>query len=195
MTRENRIWRVGELAEATGLSVRTLHHYDEIGLLRADQRTGAGHRLYDEADVRRLHRILALRGFGLSLAEVAQVLDGVLEDPTGLIQRQLSQVEDQLRVAQRLRRGLVGVLEGLEQEHEPSVEKLIDLIEGMTAMTRTLTVEEFRDLTEKRRQATAAMTEEEIAAANAAREKWREGKSEEELLELEKNRRAMMPTD
>jgi DNA-binding transcriptional MerR regulator len=195
MTRENRIWRVGELAEATGLSVRTLHHYDEIGLLRADQRTGAGHRLYGETDVRRLHRILALRGFGLSLAEVAQVLDGELEDPTGLIQRQLSQVEDQLRVAQRLRRGLVGVLEGLEQAHEPSVEKLIDLIEGMTAMTRTLTVEEFRDLTEKRRQATAAMTDEEIAAANAAREKWREGKSEEELLELEKNRRAMMPAD
>ncbi len=177
------------------MSVRTLHHYDEIGLLRADQRTGAGHRLYGEADVRRLHRILALRGFGLSLAEVAQVLDGELEDPTGLIQRQLSQVEDQLRVAQRLRRGLVGVLEGLAQEHEPSVEKLIDLIEGMTAMTRTLTVEEFRDLTEKRRQATAAMTEEQIAAANAAREKWREGKSEEELMEMEKNRRAMMPSD
>ncbi|HEY2765788.1 MAG TPA: MerR family transcriptional regulator [Pseudonocardiaceae bacterium] len=69
-------WRVGELAERTGLTVRALHHYHEIGLLVPSLRTHAGHRCYAEADVQRLHRILALRGFGFSLAEIGQVLDG-----------------------------------------------------------------------------------------------------------------------
>ena len=46
------VWKVGELAEQTGVSVRTLHYYDEIGLLSPSQRTGSGHRLYDAADLR-----------------------------------------------------------------------------------------------------------------------------------------------
>lgn len=60
-------WKVGELAAETGLTVRTLHHWDELGLLTPSERTGAGYRLYSDADVRRLYRIVALRGLGLSL--------------------------------------------------------------------------------------------------------------------------------
>jgi DNA-binding transcriptional MerR regulator len=193
MNDEDRTWRVGELAEATGLSVRTLHHYDEIGLLRAVRRTGAGHRLYGDVEVRRLHRILALRGFGLSLAEVGQVLDGDPGDPKELVRRQLEQVQDQLRAGQRLHHGLTAVLEGLEQEREPSVEKLIELIEGMTAMTRSLTVEEFVELSERRRKKLEGMTAEEIAAAEAARSKWREALTDEEIAELEGKRRELLP--
>jgi len=65
-----RTWRVGELAEATGLTVRTLHHYEQIGLLAPARRTEGQQRLYDEHDVRRLYRIRALRDLGLSLGEV-----------------------------------------------------------------------------------------------------------------------------
>jgi DNA-binding transcriptional MerR regulator len=50
-------WRVGELARRTGLTVRALHHYDEIGLLRPSLRTPSGHRLYAGADVSRLQQI------------------------------------------------------------------------------------------------------------------------------------------
>lgn len=64
-----RYWRIGELAEATGLTVRTLHHYEHIGLLAPAERTEGHQRLYDERDVRRLYRIRALRDLGLSLAE------------------------------------------------------------------------------------------------------------------------------
>lgn len=46
-------WRVGELARATGLTVRTLHYYDEIGLLKPSHRTGSGHRWYSAGDVQR----------------------------------------------------------------------------------------------------------------------------------------------
>jgi len=71
----DRRWKVGELAEATGLTVRALHHYDEVGLLVPSERTSAGHRLYDEQDVRRLYRVLALRELGLGLDEIASLLD------------------------------------------------------------------------------------------------------------------------
>jgi MerR family transcriptional regulator, thiopeptide resistance regulator len=54
-------WSIGELAARTGLTVRTLRHYDEIALARPSHRTSAGHRRYDDADLRRLHRIVALR--------------------------------------------------------------------------------------------------------------------------------------
>ncbi|MGC9669343.1 MerR family DNA-binding protein [Planosporangium sp. 12N6] len=62
----------------------------------------------------------ALRGFGLSLAEVGQVLDGRGADPRGLLQRQLAQVDERIEVAQRLRRMLLGVLAGLGGTAEPS---------------------------------------------------------------------------
>jgi MerR family transcriptional regulator, thiopeptide resistance regulator len=67
--------RVGELAAATGLTVRTLHYYGEIGLLVASTRTDAGHRLYADADVERLYRICLLRRLGLPLGEIARALD------------------------------------------------------------------------------------------------------------------------
>src|SRR6185369_5694526 len=70
-----RSWRIGELAEATGLTVRTLHHYEHIGLLAPDSRTEGRQRLYDEDDVRRLYRIRALRDLGLSLADIGRMLD------------------------------------------------------------------------------------------------------------------------
>ncbi|MGH2597039.1 MAG: MerR family transcriptional regulator [Actinomycetota bacterium] len=53
--------RIGELAGRAGLTVRTLHHYDQIGLVRASDRTDAGHRRYSEADIRRLYQVVALR--------------------------------------------------------------------------------------------------------------------------------------
>ena len=71
---------VGDLARATGLTVRTLHHYDRLGLL-SPGRDAAGRRRYGPAETRRLHQIIALRGFGLPLAEIARLLEGEGPDP------------------------------------------------------------------------------------------------------------------
>src|SRR6266540_480829 len=65
--------RIGELAAATGLTVRTLHYYEEIGLLIPSGRTNAGHRLYDDTDVARLYRICLLRRLGLPLVVYADI--------------------------------------------------------------------------------------------------------------------------
>src|SRR4026209_262928 len=67
--------KVGELARRTGLTVRTLHHYDEIGLLKPSLHTDAGYRLYTAADVARLQQALSLRQLGFSLEEVCDCLD------------------------------------------------------------------------------------------------------------------------
>lgn len=71
----SRRFRVSELAELSGVSVRTLHYYDEIGLLSPSDRTGAGYRLYDESELLRLQQILIRRELGFSLAQIGRALD------------------------------------------------------------------------------------------------------------------------
>jgi DNA-binding transcriptional MerR regulator len=195
MSTENRTWRVGELAEATGLSVRTLHHYDEIGLLRPGWRSTSGRRQYDAADIRRLHRIVALRGFGLSLGEIGQVLDGELTDPRALIRSQLDLVEEQLASAAQVRRRLLDVLDGLDRAHEPSAHTLIELIEVTTTMNRRLTREEFDAMAETRRRLTADLTPEEREEMETRRRRAMEALTPDELDRLRQARDAMLPTD
>src|SRR5512146_1429229 len=66
---------VGDLARLTGVTVRALHHYDEIGLVRPSERTAAGYRLYSDADVHRLQQVLLFRELGLPLEEIAAAID------------------------------------------------------------------------------------------------------------------------
>jgi MerR family transcriptional regulator, thiopeptide resistance regulator len=66
---------VGELAKLTGVTVRALHHYDELGLVRPSARSDAGYRLYDDADVMRLQQVLVYRELGLPLDQIAAVLE------------------------------------------------------------------------------------------------------------------------
>ena len=82
-----RLWKVGELAKQTGLTVRALHHYDEIGLLSPSHRSEAGYRLYDGEDIARLLQILSLRQLGFSLDETGDCLsrpENTLEHVLGL---------------------------------------------------------------------------------------------------------------
>ncbi|GAB3546734.1 DNA-binding transcriptional MerR regulator [Actinopolyspora lacussalsi] len=77
---------VGEVARLSGVTVRTLHHYDEIGLLSPSGRSTAGHREYSDADLERLRRVLAYRELGFGLTDIAEILDG--GDPTDQLRRQ-----------------------------------------------------------------------------------------------------------
>lgn len=131
-------WKVGEVAKATGLTVRALHHYDELGLLVPSERTPAGHRLYAEGDLRRLYRILALRQVRLPLTEIDSVID---DEGPGLIEtvrRHLERVDRDLERGQRLRRSLVRILDALERSLEPSIDQFIDAMEAMTVIETTV---------------------------------------------------------
>ncbi|HET9103082.1 MAG TPA: MerR family transcriptional regulator [Solirubrobacteraceae bacterium] len=79
---------VKSVAELTGVSIRTLHHYDALGLLEPSGRTEAGYRLYDHADLERLQEILVWRQLGFSLAEIAELLDDPGHDRGAALRRQ-----------------------------------------------------------------------------------------------------------
>ncbi|MGW7466923.1 MerR family transcriptional regulator [Streptomyces xantholiticus] len=81
-------WSVGQVARFAGVTVRTLHHYDEIGLLHPSGRSGSGHRRYDDADLDRLQQILFYRELGFPLEEVAVLLDDPDVDPRAHLRRQ-----------------------------------------------------------------------------------------------------------
>src|SRR5207253_6889404 len=92
-------WKVGELAARTGLTVRTLHHYDAIGLLSPSGRTGSnhgsGHRLYTAADVARLQQILSLKMLGFGLEQIREYLTRSNYDPRQVVRLHLERVRGQ----------------------------------------------------------------------------------------------------
>ncbi|MEU4368931.1 MerR family transcriptional regulator [Micromonospora chersina] len=81
-------YTVGQVARAARVTVRTLHHYDEIGLLSPSGRTAAGYRRYDDADLERLQLIRAYRELGFPLEEIAEILDDPGGDPLPHLRRQ-----------------------------------------------------------------------------------------------------------
>lgn len=81
-------YSVGQVAGFAGVTVRTLHHYDGIGLLSPSRRTAADHRRYTGADLDRLQRVLFYRELGFPLEEVAALLDDPEADPAGHLRRQ-----------------------------------------------------------------------------------------------------------
>jgi DNA-binding transcriptional MerR regulator len=89
--RGNPVYRVSEFAEKAGVTVRTLHHYDRLGLLKPSGRTEAGYRLYGERDFARLQQIVTLKFIGLPLANIRTLLDSSDLDinATLRLQRQL----------------------------------------------------------------------------------------------------------
>jgi DNA-binding transcriptional MerR regulator len=117
------------LAAATGVTVRTLHHFDEIGLLSPTERSPTGHRLYTGADVARLHRIVALRRLGVPLSGIAAALSGA-GDAVDLVRRQRDQVAAEIGVHQRLRERLDAVLRALRGGGRPTVDQLIQIVEA-----------------------------------------------------------------
>jgi DNA-binding transcriptional MerR regulator len=141
--------KVGELARVTRLTVRTLHHYDEIGLLRPSDRTYSGYRLYSPEDVRRLYRIVALRGLGLGLEEIGEALDREGSGAREAVQRHLDELEQELRAKTDLRDRLARILAGLDRVDEPATTDYIDAIERMTMIERHYTPEALAKLEER----------------------------------------------
>ncbi|GAB2600692.1 MerR family transcriptional regulator [Kribbella endophytica] len=78
---------VGRVAELAGVSVRTLHHYDEIGLVRPSARTAAGYRAYSASDVERLREVLVYRRLGIGLREIADLVNDPAMDTVAHLER------------------------------------------------------------------------------------------------------------
>ena len=84
---------VAQVSKLTGVSVRTLHHYDQIGLLKPSKVTEAGYRLYDDTSLQRLHAILLLRELQFPLKDIRAILDAPGFDPMAALQQQIELLE------------------------------------------------------------------------------------------------------
>jgi DNA-binding transcriptional MerR regulator len=103
---------VHEVSELAHVSVRTLHHYDQIGLLRPSCRTEAGYRLYGEGDLARLQQVLLFRELGFPLREIGAIIDSPHYEQSRVLKQQIELLR-------------------LKREH---IDNLIDLAEGMRGM-------------------------------------------------------------
>ena len=122
---------VGETAEATGVTVRTLHHYDRIGLVTPQARSSAGYRLYSDADLDRLQQVVAYRRLGMSLEDIAAVVDA--EPGSGgagtrrALERQRDLIEERLTELTRLLAAVDTALEADMTGHQLTPEEQKEL--------------------------------------------------------------------
>jgi DNA-binding transcriptional MerR regulator len=111
-----RTYRVSQVAQTTGISVRALHHYDEIGLLVPRARTGAGYRLYDDDDLLRLQQILIGREQGLALDEIRRSLDDPRFERRQALLEQKQQLQRRAEQATEMIRAIDAALGLLEDD-------------------------------------------------------------------------------
>ncbi|MBQ5941869.1 MULTISPECIES: MerR family transcriptional regulator [unclassified Massilia] len=138
--------KVGELAALAHLTVRTLHHYDSIGLLRPSARSDAGYRLYDRDDVARLQQIQALRVLGMSLADIGLYLDSPDASPLAVVERQLAAVDRQILDATQMRRQLLRLRGELVRGAKPELSDWLTTLETMTVYEQYFTKDELEQL-------------------------------------------------
>lgn len=124
-------WKIGEVAERTGLTVRTLRYYEQIGLLPPAQRQAGGHRVYTVSHLDRLYRIALLRRLGTPLAEIGEALD-TGADLSALVGRHLAGIDGRLQALGRHRERVVA-LRARIADGESAEAELLESLESAPA--------------------------------------------------------------
>jgi DNA-binding transcriptional MerR regulator len=140
--------KIQEFAKRGGVTIRALRHYDSLGLLKPPARSRSGYRLYHESDLKRLEQIIALRAFGLSLADIGHALKhkSALRDA---LRRQQGALLEQRRVVTDAIDGLVYAERALSREQEPDWKDLTMLVKRGGHASRL--EQARRQVTERRR--------------------------------------------
>lgn len=163
---------VGEVAELTGVTVRTLHHYDELGLLSPSGRSEAGYRLYSYDDLARLREILIWRALGFSLSEIASLLDDPGHDRLAALERQRGLIE---REIERLG-ALAGAVDAAIAAHRHGAELEV------TTMFEGFDPSEYEEEARERWGHTEAYRESARRAARYGEAEWEEIRREAEEI-------------
>jgi DNA-binding transcriptional MerR regulator len=143
---EKNVLKIGELAARSGLTVRALHHYDSIGLLTPSARADSGYRLYNRDDVARLHKIQALRKFGMSLADIGTFLGSPDAPFADVVSQQIAALEQQIRQASALREQLGRLQQQMSGNGDPALEDWLVALEHMKLYEEYFSPEEMRRL-------------------------------------------------
>lgn len=140
------LFKVGELARRSGVTVRTLHHYDSIGLLTPSARSDSGYRLYQRADIARLHQIQALRRFGLSLTAIGTYLATPDTPLSAIVAQQIAALERQIAQTTLLRAQLTALQQQLDSGEQPELAAWLSTLEMMTMYDNYFSKEELNRL-------------------------------------------------
>ncbi|WP_077036951.1 MerR family transcriptional regulator [Pelomonas sp. KK5] len=158
-------YTVGELARRSGITVRALHHYEKLGLLRPSGRSeGNNYRRYGDADVQTLHRILAYQQMGLALKDIAPLLGSEAPPLAELLARQITQAEAELGRQQKLLAMLRRVHARASAGGPELTDHLLALMTARRSYERWFSEEELEQV----RQAQEALGEAGIARFRAA---------------------------
>lgn len=136
-------WKVGDLAQETGLTVRTLHYYDEIGILRPSQESEGGHRIYNRSDLERLQKILTLKQLGFSLEKIKEAvakknfsLNEATQQLRANLQKRRAELEE---IESRLEKA-----EKFPLEKDSSGDAILRILSRMNLLEKHLTEDQLR---------------------------------------------------
>ncbi|MER6556794.1 MerR family transcriptional regulator [Streptomyces sp. NPDC001027] len=164
-------YSVGEVAGFAGVTVRTLHHYDDIGLLVPGGRSHAGHRRYDDADLDRLQQILFYRELGFPLEEVAALLDDPAADPRAHLRRQHELLTARIEKLQKMAEAVEHAMEAKKMGVNLTPEERFEVFGDKDP-------EQYAEEAERRWGGTEAYAESQRRAARYTKEDWRRVQAE-----------------
>jgi MerR family transcriptional regulator, thiopeptide resistance regulator len=118
---------VSQLAKLAGVTVRTLHHYDELGLVRPSQRSQAGYRLYEDHDMQRLQQVLFFRELGFPLEEISRIVNDSAFDVRAALLMQRELLRERAERAQALLRAVDAALDALEKGKAMTKEDMFEV--------------------------------------------------------------------
>ena len=166
-------YSVGQVADLAGVTIRMLHHYDEIRLLSPSGRSAAGYRIYDEADLERLRQILFYRELGFTLEEIATIVDDPRTDAVGHLRHQRGLLTERI---ERLR----AMVAAIDREMEANTMGIHLTPEERFEVFGNFNPENYAEEAEQRWGETEAYRQSQRRVASYTKEDWLQIKVEEE---------------
>jgi DNA-binding transcriptional MerR regulator len=172
-------YSIGQVAALAGVTVRTLHHYDDVGLLTPTGRTPAGYRLYDDADLGRLRDVLSYRELGFSLEQVRSILDDPRADPASHLRNQYRLVRERIARLEQV----LGHLEKLMEAQHMGINLTPE--EQLEVFGENWPGDEYAAEAEQRWGDTDAWRQSQQRTSAMSKDDWLAVKAETEALEAE----------
>ena len=173
---------VKEISDLTGISVRTLHYYDEIGLLKPTEKSDAGYRLYDDKALETLQQILFFREFDISLKEIKAVLDNPALERNQILQVQRKMLVTKKERMERLIASIDDILKGENKMDftiftKTEVEEMFQtMLEHMPENMRNIAIKEFGSIEQWKKHYMEVVSSEEMQKGYAKVVDWYGGK-------------------
>jgi MerR family transcriptional regulator, thiopeptide resistance regulator len=168
-------YTVGRVADLSGVTIRTLHHYDEVGLLSPGGRSAAGYRIYEDRDLERLQRILFYRELGFTLDEISTIVDDPHTDALGHLRRQRGLLTGRID-------RLSAMVDAIDYEMEAITMDIQLTPEERLEVFGEFRPEDYAEEAEQRWGESAAYKESQRRVSSYNKEDWQRLKAEEEEI-------------